>query len=283
MRYDLLAERDPHHRWLVCSSWEGLTVAEKSSIGWTQSTDGTPGATWNPIRGTVGHWHCVKLSPGCDHCYAAAFNSRLGGPEYVSGADQVRLDQHALMAPSRWRRPRRIFVCSMTDIGLPSVTVPMFAAMWAQMLAHPRHTYMLLTKRPDTLKRRIAAVGGVLPPHIWVGVTIERDDYCWRADILREIPAPIRWISAEPMLGPLPSLDLAGIAWVVTGGESGRGHRAFTAQWALDLLTRCHSQGVAGFHKQGAHLYPGRDRLLAGQLWEEWPDHSQPLAPHPEQ
>lgn len=253
-------------------------MASKTSIEWTRDPKtGTEGATWNPIRGTAGNWHCVRCSAGCDLCYAATFNMRLGGPDYVKGADTYRLHAPAFDQLARWKKPRRVFVCSMCDLFEQGVPDEWIEQIFLAMLTTSRHTFLVLTKRPDRMRRFVSDFLGGIPParglkNVWLGATIERDDYAWRADLLRQTPAVIRWISAEPLLGPLPSLDLTGIHWLVTGGESGRGHRPFDPAWAINLRDRCRERGIAYFHKQAGGLYPGRDRELDGQLYEEYPD-----------
>lgn len=252
-------------------------MANRTSIEWTRDPKtGEKGASWNPLRGTAGNWHCVRVSPGCDNCYAATFNARLGGPDYAKGADTYRLHEPAFVELARWRKPRRVFVCSMCDLFEQAVPDHWIERIFDSMVAS-QHTFQVLTKRPDRMRRFYRRYLGGRPvnrayEHIWLGTTIESDDYTWRADVLRDTPAAVRWISAEPLLGPLPSLDLTGIHWVVTGGESGRGHRPFGPAWAIDLRDRCRERGIAFFHKQAGGLYPGKDRLLDGQLYEEYPD-----------
>ncbi len=212
-------------------------MGSKTTIEWvaTRRPDGSvvEGSSWNPLRGTQGNWTCRKVpnSPACDHCYAAAFNMRLGCPDYVGGADAPRLDEKALALPARWREGPGVFVCSMTDLWFERHPFEWIDRVYRQMLDHPRHTYILLTKRPGVMLRwwrslRARGFEGErehLPPHIWVGVTIEVDRHVWRADKLREMSAHVRWISAEPLFDGLPSLDLTGIHQVVIGGESGPG------------------------------------------------------------
>lgn len=274
-------------------------MSEKSSIEWTATyhEDGTvtPGSTWNPIRGQNARHTCARISPGCDNCYAATMTRRglmgtapidYGRGETVN--DPARLDETALLQPLRWKKPRKVFVGSMTDIAGAWVPDAWLDAIWAVMALAPQHTYMVLTKRPSRLLRWVYTnpyqrvlefanhhIRSERPKltgipiddpvrfpyrHVWVGVSVESDAYVWRANVLRSIPAAVHWISAEPLLGPLPSLDLASIDWLVTGGESGAKARPCHPDWVRDLRDRCQQAGVAFFHKQngeylGSHQY----------------------------
>jgi protein gp37 len=244
-------------------------MSERTAISWTSST-------WNPIRGSLGNWHCIKVSPGCQNCYAARLNMRFGGPDYRVDYDTLRLDERALVKPLHWRTPRKIFVCSMTDLFEARVREDWIARIFQVMYDAPWHTYQVLTKRPERLTE-LARGGRVLAglpdwPHIWCGTSIENDAYVWRADALREAPARIRFISAEPLLGPLPSLDLSGISWLISGGESGPDYRPMDPQWARDLRDACIRAGVAYWHKQGSGPRPGMDVLLDGQVWQQFPE-----------
>ncbi len=227
-------------------------MGDNSAIEWTD-------ATWNPLRGTVGRWTCSKISDGCTNCYASSMNRRFGGSEYPRvgepRVDTVWLDERVLTQPSRWKRPRMIFVCSMTDLFEESVPYTWVEHVFWEMMQNRQHTYQVLTKRPGRMLEfwRLSTwglSGQPVPPHIWIGATIELDRYSWRAEKLRQIPAAVRFVSAEPLLGPLPSLDLTGIHWVITGGESGHGARPMHPDWARDLRDRCQEAGVAYFHKQ---------------------------------
>jgi protein gp37 len=240
-----------------------VLVSDGSSIEWTEST-------WNPIRGQNARHTCARISPGCDNCYAATMTRRgLMGTapiDYGTGEtlnDPARLDEAALMQPHRWRKPRRVFVCSMTDIAGAWVEREWFHAMMTVMAETPRHTYQILTKRPSRLKMLIewfqedAPGFGPYPlPNLWIGTTIESDQYAWRANRLRETPAAVRWISAEPLLSGLPSLDLTGIDWLVAGGESGPGSRPMSPGWVRDLRDRCQQSGTSFFFKQWGSWAP---------------------------
>ncbi len=183
-------------------------MAAGSAIEWTD-------ATWNPVTG------CTQVSPGCDHCYALTFAERFRGvPDhpYEQGFD-LRLWPQRLDLPLKWKKPRRIFVNSMSDLFHADVPEEFVRRVFDTMVRADRHTYQILTKRPQ----RLARLGQSLPwpPHIWIGVSVESNAYAWRADYLRQVPAAVRFISAEPLLGPVDELNLEGLHWVITGGESG--------------------------------------------------------------
>jgi protein gp37 len=246
-------------------------MAAESAIEWTD-------ATWNPVTG------CTQVSTGCDHCYALTFAERFRGvPDhpYEQGFD-LRLWEQRLDLPLRWKKPRRIFVNSMSDLFHKDVPDEFVRSVFDTMLRADWHTYQILTKRPQ----RLARLGQSLPwpPHIWIGVSIESNAYAWRADYLRQIPASVRFISAEPLLGPVDELSLEGLHWIITGGESGIGHRRCDPAWVRDVRDRCVAQGVAYFHKQwGGRTPKAGGRILDGRTWDELPvstasnQHSLPL------
>lgn len=234
-------------------------MADNSSIEWTE-------ATWNPVTG------CDRISPGCAHCYARTFAERWRGvPDhpYEQGFD-LRLWPQRIDQPLRWKRPRQIFVNSMSDLFHPNVPDKFIAEVFATMLDADWHVFQVLTKRPE----RLLELADELPwpPHVWMGVSIENRRFVYRADLLREVPAAIRFISAEPLLGPLNGLDLAGIDWLIAGGESGAGHRPVREEWILDLRDRCDDEDVAFFFKQWGGARPkSRGRLLEGREWNGMP------------
>lgn len=238
-------------------------MADRSSIEWTD-------ATWNPITG------CTQVGPGCDHCYAMRFAERWRGipnHPYEQGFD-LRLWPERLAAPLRWRQPRRIFVNSMSDLFHRDVPDEFIRSVFDVMARADWHVFQVLTKR----SQRLAKLGRTLPwpPNIWAGVTIELDRFVWRADHLRQVPAGVRFISAEPLLGPLPRLSLDGIHWLITGGESGPGARPCDPGWVRDLRDRCQRDGVAFFHKQwGGRTSKSGGRELDGRTWDEMP-HTMP-------
>lgn len=224
-------------------------MSSKSDIEWTD-------ATWNPVTG------CTEVSPGCDHCYAKTFAERFRGvPDhpYEQGFD-LKLWPDRLTLPRRWKKPRRIFVSSMSDLFHKDVPDQFILEVFATMFEAPQHIFQVLTKRPKRMARWATENqdrwGGTLPAHIWMGTTIERDDYAWRADYLRRVAAAVRFISAEPLLSALPGLNLDGIHWVIAGGESGYGARPMHPNWARSLRYQCQEAGVAFFFKQHGEWAP---------------------------
>jgi protein gp37 len=234
-------------------------VADRSAIEWTQ-------ATWNPVTG------CSKVSPGCAHCYAETFAERWRGiphHPYEQGFD-LRLWPNRIDQPLRWRAPRIIFVNSMSDLFHEDIPFAFVKQVFAVMAAADQHVFQILTKRHDRLAE--LAVDLPWPDNVWMGVTIENRRFVHRADRLREVPAAVRFISAEPLLGPLEGLDLDGIHWLIAGGESGPRHRPVKAEWICELRDRCADEGVAFFFKQwGGHRPKSGGRLLDGRTWDEMP------------
>lgn len=241
-------------------------------------------ATWNPLKISTHRWYCEKISPGCDNCYASTFNRRMGGEHYPTVGQgtraSVELSEKVLLDPQSWRKPRRVFVCSMTDLFGEWVSTVQIATVYQAMLLAPQHDFLVLTKRAkrmrdvlDAVRAWFTAMGQPWPlPNVWHGVTVESDEYAWRANYLREIPSAVRFISAEPLLSGLPSLDLAGIDWLISGGESGHGARPCDVEWVRDLRDRCNAQGTAFFHKQwGGRTPKANGRLLDGRTWDEFP------------
>jgi protein gp37 len=234
-------------------------VSDNSLIEWTD-------ASWNPVTG------CSKVSPGCAHCYAETFAERfrgVPGHPYEQGFD-LRLWPDRLAIPLTWTRPRRIFVNSMSDLFHEAISEAYIRQVFDVMVAAPRHQFQVLTKRHE----RLAQLASQLPwpQNVWMGVTIENNRFVHRADYLRGVPASVRFISAEPLLGPLPDLDLSGIAWLIAGGESGPVHRTPSPEWFRDLRDRCQAAGVAFFFKQwGGRSPKAGGRFLDGQTWDEYP------------
>jgi protein gp37 len=303
-------------------------VSDKSAIEWTD-------ATWNPTTG------CDRVSPGCANCYAldlAARLKKMGAPAYQRDGDPrtsgpgfgLTLHPDKLDLPLRWRTPRRVFVNSMSDLVHPDVPDEYVARVWSVMASATRHTFQVLTKRPERMQTWAAAValcehgwlthngdnprsyrstvaegdgtgeiifdgrqtlvpsGRRLPdgreivhfaepvawptPNVWLGTSIENDRWTIRADHLRETPAAVRFLSCEPLLGPLPSLDLTGIGWVIVGGESGPNHRPIDPAWVRDIRDRCVEAGVPFFFKQwGGRTPKSGGRVLDGRTWDEMP------------
>lgn len=200
--------------------------------------------------------------------FAERFRGTPGHP-YEQGFD-LKLWPERLELPLKWRTPRRIFVNSMSDLFHKDIPDAFIFQVFETMLKADWHVYQILTKRSS----RMAELGQELPwaPHIWAGVSIELNRMVSRADHLRRVPTAVRFISAEPLLGPLPDLDLDGIHWLISGGESGHGHRPCDPDWVRDLRDRCTSQGVAFFHKQwGGRTPKTGGRLLDGRTWDEMP------------
>lgn len=236
------------------------TVAQASSIEWTE-------ATWNPVTG------CSKVSPGCAHCYAETFAERwrgVAGHPYEQGFD-LRLWPERLDVPLRWKRPRTIFVNSMSDLFHEDIPDDYVSQVFDVMKRAHWHVFQILTKRQD----RLAELAPSLPwpSNVWMGVTIENRRFIHRADRLREVDAAVRFISAEPLLGPLDGLDLTGINWLIAGGESGPRHRRIDLQWVRALRNQCNDADVAFFFKQWGGVRPkSNGRELDGRLWNEYPE-----------
>jgi protein gp37 len=235
-------------------------VADRSAIEWTD-------ASWNPVTG------CRQLSPGCDHCYALTFAERfrgVPGHPYEQGFD-LKLWPERLEMPLGWKRPRRIFVNSMSDLFHEAIPEEYIRRVFDVMVRADWHTFQVLTKRP----RRMAEMAPSLdwPPNVWAGTSVELDRYTWRANAcLRRVPAAVRFVSAEPLLGPLPSLELDHLQWVIAGGESGPAFRAMDLDWVRDLRDRCRSAGVAFFFKQvGGRTPKAGGRSLDRRTWDEFP------------
>ena len=231
------------------AGWRGVTTA----IEWTDET-------WNPTTG------CDRCSPGCDHCYIErTIPFRIEGRKFdENGKMGVRLHPDRLDKPLHWRQPRRVFVNSLSDLFHPDVPSWFICEVFETMLRTRRHTYQVLTKRPHRMASLVSLNlpdFATLAPWIWLGMSIENDRYTFRADYLRATPAAVRFLSLEPLLGPLPSLNLDGIDWVIVGGESGPGARPLHPDWATDIRDRCIKAGVPFFFKQWGEWLPIRDRI----------------------
>lgn len=235
-------------------------MSDRSAIEWTE-------ASWNPATG------CSKVSPGCAHCYAETLSERfreVPGHPFEQGFD-LRLWPARLEMPLRWRRPRLIFVNSMSDLFHEDIPGEYIAEVFNVMARADWHTFQVLTKRHERLVELAADLPW--PPNVWMGVTIENRRFVHRADFLRQVPAAVRFISAEPLLGPLEGIALTGIDWLIAGGESGPRHRPVKAEWVTELRDRCQDEGVAFFFKQwgGVRSKTG-GRLLDGRTWDEMPE-----------
>ncbi|WP_419919898.1 DUF5131 family protein [Candidatus Poriferisocius sp.] len=243
-------------------------MADRSGIEWTE-------VTWNPTTG------CDKTSPGCDNCYALTLAKRLqamGQTKYQNDGDPrtsglgfaLTVHEDTLAAPHKWKSPRLIFVNSMSDLFHPEVPFDFIKRVFTVMAETPQHTYQVLTKR----SKRLATLAERLdwPPNVWMGVSVETCRYAFRLDHLRSVNAAVRFVSAEPLLGPLPNLDLSSIDWLIAGGESGPGARPMDEAWVRDLRDQCGTAGVAFFFQQwGGRTPKAGGRELEGALHNEMP------------
>jgi len=234
-------------------------MAVGSSIEWTE-------ATWNPVTG------CTKISPGCKHCYAERMAHRLeamGQANYANGF-RLTLQPQMLDLPLRWRRSRTVFVNSMSDLFHEDVPLEFVTRVFDVMRRASWHTFQVLTKRADRLRALDRSLAWA--PNIWMGVSVESETYLSRADDLRQTGARTKFLSLEPLLGPLRGLDLRGIDWVIVGGESGPGARPIQAAWVTEIRDHCCEARVPFFFKQWGGPRKNRTgRLLEGRLWDEMP------------
>lgn len=234
-------------------------MSANSKIEWTE-------ASWNPVTG------CTKISEGCAHCYAEKLAWRLramGQRNYVNGFE-VTLHPDALQLPLRWTKPKSIFVNSMSDLFHKQVPVSFIVEAFEVMATAHWHRFQILTKRAE----RLAELAPLLrwPPNVWMGVTVENKSWLSRIEHLRNVPASIRFLSLEPLLGPLPAIDLTGVDWVIVGGESGPGARPMDQSWVLEILEECRERNIPFFFKQwGGRSKKKSGRLLAGRLFDEMP------------
>ena len=230
-----------------------------SRIEWTESS-------WNPVTG------CTKISAGCAHCYAERMARRLhamGQPNYRSGFE-VTCHPDALELPLKWKKSQMIFVNSMSDLFHRAVPARFIEEIFFTMNQARWHTFQILTKRADRLLQLAPRLKWT--PNVWMGVTVENDKHVDRIDRLREVPAAVRFLSLEPLLGPLPKLDLTRIDWVIVGGESGPGARPMDPEWVLDLRDQCLNAGVAFFFKQWGGVQKKKaGRLLEKRTWDQMP------------
>ena len=247
-------------------------MAGLSDIEWTD-------ATWNPILG------CEIVSPGCTHCYAMRMAARLqamghaayeGVTHKVNGrpvwTGRLHLNEAALEIPLRWRAPRKIFVNSMSDLFQDGVPDDFIARVWDVMERTPRHIYQILTKRPQNMLRVLG--GGNVPvlPNVWLGTSVESERYAGRIDLLRRVPARIRFISFEPLVASVGKVDLSGIHWAIVGGESGPRARPMKKKWVDEISKQCRAQQVAFFFKQwGGVNKKAAGRTYRDRTWDEYP------------
>ncbi|WP_448002728.1 DUF5131 family protein [Agromyces bauzanensis] len=241
----------------------------KSAIEWTE-------VTWNPVTG------CDRVSAGCDNCYALTLAKRLkamGAEKYQNDGDPrtsgpgfaVTIHQGALTQPYRWTKPSVVFVNSMSDMFHAKVPLEFIQDVFAVMADTPQHTYQILTKRSLRLARLADKLDW--PSNVWMGVSIEEPKVLNRVDHLRDVPAAVRFLSCEPLIAALPSMDLSGIDWVIAGGESGNNARPIQPEWVEDIREQCADAGVAFFFKQWGGRTPKQGgRELGGRTWDEMPN-----------
>ena len=243
-------------------------MAAGTGIEWTE-------VTWNPTTG------CDRVSPGCDNCYALALAKRLkamGQAKYQNDGDPrtsgpgfaLTLHPDALAQPYGWAGRRLVFVNSMSDLFHARVPLSFVRQVFEVIADTPQHTYQVLTKRSSRLPRIAEKLDW--PPNLWMGVSVEHASVMSRIDDLRAAPARVRFLSCEPLLGPLPGLDLSGIGWVIAGGESGPGHRPVHPDWVAAIRDLCAAQNVPFFFKQwGGRTPKAGGRELDGRVWDQLP------------
>lgn len=242
-------------------------MSDRTKIEWTDTT-------WNPVTG------CSKISTGCDHCYAKRMARRLQAMHSPKYRDGFTPTCHAasLYEPDRWREPRMIFVCSMGDLFHEAIPEEFIQQVFSTMVRTPQHTYQVLTKRADRLRE--LAVSLPWPKHIWAGVSVEDDDSVHRVRALAAVPAHVRFVSLEPLLGPVPRLLecrdhgqglLDRVEWVIVGGETGPGARRMPAHWPQQIRDECIERQIPFFFKRWGSYHKDKDRRLDGELWEQIP------------
>lgn len=230
-----------------------------SDIEWTEST-------WNPLTG------CTKISPGCKHCYAERMARRLqamGQPNYANGF-RLTLHEHMLEQPLGWKKPQMVFVNSMSDLFHKDVPEEFIQKVVDVMRRASWHTFQVLTKRSSRLLELNPQIDW--PSNVWMGVSVENKSYSFRIRHLAETRAHVKFLSLEPLLGPLPNLDLRGIDWVIVGGESGPGARPMAEEWVVDIRDQCLAANVPFFFKQwGGVRKKQTGRVLRGRTWNQLP------------
>ena len=243
-------------------------MALKSGIQWTD-------ATWNPATG------CSKVSPGCKNCYAETLAHRLqamGQPKYGNGFTYTE-HPYDVDLPLKWKKPRKIFVNSMSDLFHEEADPAFVMKCFEVMIRADWHVYQILTKRPHGMAefslRFQERFGRVIPEHIWMGTSVEDQNRSPRIEELRQVRCKTRFISFEPLLGPVSNLDLSGVVWAIIGGESGKGFRPIRKEWVLDIILQCRRQGVRVFFKQwGGYRPKSKGRLVDGVEYNEYPGRS---------
>jgi len=240
-------------------------MASQSAIEWTEST-------WNPVSG------CTKISSGCLNCYAERMARRLKamGQERYKNGFKVTLHPEALDEPYRWKKARVVFVNSMSDLFHKDIPDDFIQSVFTTMNENPQHTFQVLTKRSERLRELSPLLNW--SDNIWMGVTVEDNDNVGRVDDLRFVPAAIRFLSMEPLLGPVGDLDLTHIDWVIVGGESGPGSRPMQEQWVIDIKKACDRADVPFFFKQWGGINKKKaGRLLLGKTWDAYPKNKRQL------
>jgi protein gp37 len=234
-------------------------MATNSKIEWTETT-------WNPVTG------CTKLSPGCEHCYAERMAKRLqamGSPNYRNGF-KVTCHAHLISTPLSWKKSKVVFVNSMSDLFHEDVWDSFVKKIFLTMSKAKQHCFQVLTKRSKRLKEMSSSL--IWADNIWAGVSVENSDYVFRIDDLRQTSASVKFLSLEPLLGPLVDLNLQNIDWVIVGGESGPGARPMKKEWVIDIKNQCKEAGIAFFFKQWGGVDKKKNgRLLEGQTWDDMP------------
>ena len=241
-------------------------MTKDSKIEWTDHT-------WNPWTG------CSAVSPGCDHCYAKTIaEPKRGTPAFPQGFD-LTLRPHKYREPAKWPEPALVFVNSMSDMFHKDVPDEALTAAWATMVEIDRHQYQVLTKRPHRAAHKIAQLELALPPHIWLGTSVENQRFAEnRIPALLSIPTWSLFLSCEPLLGPLDLRPwLSRLGWVIDGGESGPGRRIADYDWFREIRADCYDKQVPYLHKQGNAHRPGQDRELDGQTWDDYPNAFYPM------
>lgn len=238
-----------------------------TKIEWTDES-------WNPVTG------CTKISDGCANCYAERMAKRLraiGLAKYTQGF-AVTCHPNCLHEPDHWRRPRMVFVCSMGDLFHEDVPDDFIRCVFATMVRENQHTYQVLTKRPHRMRQFARSI--LWPKNVWAGVTVENDDVADRLYILKDVAAPVRFVSLEPLIGPVSRMLLSYVdqpypleflQWVILGGETGPGSRAMPAGWPQRIRDACLASGVPFFFKQWGDAYKTRGRILEGEVWNQMP------------
>lgn len=250
-------------------------MAQQSSIEWTD-------LTWNPVVG------CSIESAGCTNCYAMRMAARLEamGLEKYQGltkrskrgavwADRVKCHEESVEIPLTWKKPRRVFVNSMSDLFHPDVPKDFIRRIWSVMAQTPQHHYQILTKRPERMAELLNEISPDPLPNVWLGTSVEDRKVIARIDYLREVPASVRFISFEPLIGDVGKIDLSNIHWAIVGGESGPRARAMDKDWVETILDQCLDAGTAFFFKQWGGVNKKKaGRLLHGREWNEWPEYA---------